>query len=244
MLAVAGRSTIPRGTWPVLALWALFMPAAILHAPGSYAAQLVTYLYTLTILSALGPLFLMRSEVRQKLWVIMQIILAAALAGGALLSSHPQLAADGPARVYLTGSNTINVRGHGGPGGPVLLYLRPDEAAQAWPDARARRRSGCHDVCDRIAGPGSGCRGGAGRSSNFCPSVRCLPDCPYYRDNLGSVLEFGISYAAILREVRAGSPRPCWQAAIRTPRRRSGCRCGVKPGTSSRATSGASAGAA
>ena len=107
VLAVAGRSTIPRGTWPVLALWALFMPAAILHAPGSYAAQLVTYLYTLTILSALGPLFLMRSEVRQKLWVIMQIILAAALAGGALLSSHPQVAADDPARVYLTGSNTI-----------------------------------------------------------------------------------------------------------------------------------------
>jgi hypothetical protein len=107
MLAVAGRSTIPRGTWPVLALWALFIPAAILHPPGSWAAQQVTYLYTLTILSALGPLFLMRSEVRQKLWVIMQIILAAALAGGALLSSHPQLAANGPARVYLTGSNTI-----------------------------------------------------------------------------------------------------------------------------------------
>ena len=98
VLAVAGRSTIPRGTWPVLALWALFIPAAILHAPGSWVAQQVTYLYTLTILSALGPLFLMRSEVRQKLWVIMQIILAAALAGGALLSSHPQLAADGPAR--------------------------------------------------------------------------------------------------------------------------------------------------
>ena len=107
VLAVAGRSTIPRGTWQVLALWALFIPAAILHPPGSWAAQQVTYLYTLTILSALGPLFLMRSEVRQKLWVIMQIILAAALAGGALLSSHPQLAADGPARVYLTGSNTI-----------------------------------------------------------------------------------------------------------------------------------------
>ena len=107
VLAVAGRSTIPPGTWPVLALWALFMPAAILHAPGSYADQKVTYLYTLTILSALAPLFLMRSEVRQKLWVIMQIILAAAIAGGALLSSHPQLAADGPARVYLTGSNTI-----------------------------------------------------------------------------------------------------------------------------------------
>ena len=108
ILAVAGRSTIPRGTWPVLALWALFMPAAILHAPGSNAAQKVTYLYTLTILSALGPLFLMRSEVRQKLWVIMQIILAAALAGGALLSSHPQLTAGGPGRVYLIGSSAID----------------------------------------------------------------------------------------------------------------------------------------
>jgi hypothetical protein len=108
VLAVAGRSTIPRGTGPVLALWALFMPAAILHAPGSYADGMVTYLYTFTILCALGPLFLMRSEVRQKLWVIMQIIFAAVLTGGALLSSHPQLAADSQARVYLTGSNTIN----------------------------------------------------------------------------------------------------------------------------------------
>jgi hypothetical protein len=108
VLAVAVRSTIPRGTAPVLALWALFVPAAILHAPGSYSVPMVTDLYTLTILSALGPLFLMRSEVRQKLWVIMQIILAAALAGGALLSSHPQLAANDPTRVYLTGSNTIN----------------------------------------------------------------------------------------------------------------------------------------
>jgi hypothetical protein len=107
VLAVAGRSTIPRGMWPVLALWALFMPAAILHAPGLYAAHLVTYFYTLTILSALGPLFLMRSEVRQKLWVIMQIILAAAVTGGALLSSHPQPVADIAARVYLTGPGTI-----------------------------------------------------------------------------------------------------------------------------------------
>jgi hypothetical protein len=107
VLAAAGRDTIPRGTGPVLVLWALFMPAAILHAPGSYADSMVTDLYTLTILSALGPLFLMRSKVRQELWVIMQIILASVLAGGALLSSHPQLAADGSG-VYLAGSNTIN----------------------------------------------------------------------------------------------------------------------------------------
>jgi hypothetical protein len=107
VLAAAGRDTIPRGTGPVLVLWALFMPAAILHAPGSYADSMVTYLYTLTILSALGPLFLMRSKARQELWVIMQIILASLLAGGALLSSHPQLAANG-STVYLAGTNTVN----------------------------------------------------------------------------------------------------------------------------------------
>jgi hypothetical protein len=108
VLAAAGSDTIPRGTGPVLVLWALFMPAAILHAPGSYADSMVTDLYTLTILCALGPLFLMRSKVRQELWVIMQIILASVLAGGALLSSHPQLAAGGSTRVYLAGTNPIN----------------------------------------------------------------------------------------------------------------------------------------
>ena len=63
------------------------MPAAILHASGSYADSLVTDLYTLTILCALRPLFLLRSKVRQELWVMMQIILASVLAVGALLSS-------------------------------------------------------------------------------------------------------------------------------------------------------------
>jgi O-Antigen ligase len=106
VLAVTGQSTIPRGTGPVLALWALFMPAAILHAPGSYASTKVTYLFTLTLLSALGPLFLLRTAARQELWVIMQVLLAAVLASGALLSSHPQLAAEGVDRVFLSGSNT------------------------------------------------------------------------------------------------------------------------------------------
>jgi hypothetical protein len=107
VIAVTGRGTIPRGTGPVLALWAVFMPAAILHAPGSYASQKVTYLFTLTLLSALGPLFLIRSGARQEIWVIMQVTLAAVLAGGALLSSHPVQPAEGPARVFLSGSNTI-----------------------------------------------------------------------------------------------------------------------------------------
>ena len=89
VVAVAARSTMPRGTVPVLALWALFVPAAILHAPGPYASQKVTYLFTLTLLSALGPLFLIRSAARQELWVIMQVVLAAVLVAGTLLSSHP-----------------------------------------------------------------------------------------------------------------------------------------------------------
>ena len=107
VIAVAARSTMPPGTGPVLALWATFIPAAILHAPGAYASQKVLYLFTLTLLSALGPLFLIRSTARQELWVIMQVVLAAVLAGGALLSSHPLQPAEGPARVFLNGSNTI-----------------------------------------------------------------------------------------------------------------------------------------
>jgi hypothetical protein len=66
----------------------------------------VLYLFTLTLLSALGPLFLLRTAARQKLWVIMQVGLAAVLAAGALLSSHPQLTAEGVDRVFLAGSNT------------------------------------------------------------------------------------------------------------------------------------------
>jgi hypothetical protein len=107
VLAGAGKSTIPRGMVPILALWALFVPAAILHAPGAYADQKVTYLFTLTLLSALGPLFLVRTAARQELWVIMQLVLAAVLAAGALISSHPVQPAEGPSRVYLSGSNTI-----------------------------------------------------------------------------------------------------------------------------------------
>ena len=107
VLAVTFGGTIPRGTGPVLALWALFMPAAILHAPGSYGHQKAVYLFTLTLLSALGTLFLVRSAVRQELFVIVQVVLAAVLAGGALLSAHPQLAAEGTDRVFLAGSNTI-----------------------------------------------------------------------------------------------------------------------------------------
>jgi O-antigen ligase len=106
VLAVTGQRTIPRGTGPVLALWATFMPAAILQAPGPYASQKVLYLFTLTLLSALGPLFLLQTAARQELWVLLQIGLAAVLAVGALLSSHPQLAAEGVNRVFLAGSNT------------------------------------------------------------------------------------------------------------------------------------------
>lgn len=107
IVAVAVRSTIPPGTGPVLALWATFIPAAVLHASGTYASTKVLYLFTLTLLSALGPLFLARSGVRQEVWVIMQVVLAAVLTAGALLSSHPLQSAEGPSRVYLDGSNTI-----------------------------------------------------------------------------------------------------------------------------------------
>jgi hypothetical protein len=89
VVAVLIRNSVPRGTGTVLALWATFMPMAILHANNTYGSSKSLRLFTLTLLAALGPLFLIRSERRQQIWVVMQIALGAVLAIGTALSPVP-----------------------------------------------------------------------------------------------------------------------------------------------------------
>ena len=89
VVAVLLRNSVPRGTGAVLALWATFMPMAILHANNTYGSSKSLRLFTLTLLAALGPLFLKRSERCQQIWVFMQIALGAVLAIGTALSPVP-----------------------------------------------------------------------------------------------------------------------------------------------------------
>ena len=107
VIAVVVRGDMPRGMGVVLAVWATFVPAAILHAPTEYGSSKASRLFTLTLLAALGPLFLIQSERRQRIWVVMQIGLGCVLAAGAALS--PALAASDGAvyRLALDGSNAI-----------------------------------------------------------------------------------------------------------------------------------------
>lgn len=107
IVTVLIRSTVPRGTGVVLALWATFVPAAILHADNAYGASKSLHLFTLTLLAALGPLYLLQSERRQETWVLMQIGLGCVLATGAALSPAPAPADGAVYRLSLDGSNAI-----------------------------------------------------------------------------------------------------------------------------------------
>ncbi len=107
VIAVVVRSDVPRGTGVVLAIWATFVPAAFLHAPTAYGSSKTLYLFTLTLLAALGPLFLLQSERRQRIWVIMQIGLGCVLAAGAAFSPAPPASDGAVYRLALDGSNAI-----------------------------------------------------------------------------------------------------------------------------------------
>jgi len=107
VVAVLVRGEVPRGTGVVLALWTIFVPAAILHPPLAYASTKTLHLFTLTLLSALGPLFLIQSAARQRFWVVMQIGLGCVLAAGAALSPAPAAAHGAVYRLALNGSEPV-----------------------------------------------------------------------------------------------------------------------------------------
>jgi hypothetical protein len=105
--AILATGRVPRGTGPVLAVWATFIPAALLHAGNAYGEAKTQYLFTLTLLAALAPLFLVRSPRRQQIWVWLQIGLGAVLAVTAWLRPAPSESAADIYRLALQGSNPI-----------------------------------------------------------------------------------------------------------------------------------------
>jgi O-antigen ligase len=107
IVAALLSNSVPRGTGVVLALWATFMPMAILHADNPYGSTKTLHLVTLTLLAALAPLFLIRSRRRQEIWVLMQIALGTVLAIGTYLAPVPELPPYEIYRMALDGSNPI-----------------------------------------------------------------------------------------------------------------------------------------
>lgn len=107
VVVVLIRNSVPRGTGAVLALWATFMPMAILHANNTYGSSKSLRLFTLTLLAALGLLFLIHSERRQQIWVFMQIALGAVLAIGTALSPVPNGLQDYVYRQVAAGTDPI-----------------------------------------------------------------------------------------------------------------------------------------
>jgi hypothetical protein len=107
IIAVLVTSSIPRGTGVVLAVWATFMPMAFLHAGNPYGSTKTLHLFTLTLLAALAPLFLIRSGRRQEIWVLMQIALGTILAIGTYLAPVSDMPPDVIYQTALEGSNPI-----------------------------------------------------------------------------------------------------------------------------------------
>jgi O-antigen ligase len=107
IIAVIVTSSVPRGTGVVLAVWATFTPMAILHAGNPYGSTKTLHLFTLTLLAALAPLFLIRSGRRQEIWVLMQIVLGTILAIGTYLAPVSNMPPDVIYRTALEGSNPI-----------------------------------------------------------------------------------------------------------------------------------------
>jgi hypothetical protein len=107
VVAALFHNTVPRGTGAVLALWATFVPMAILHANNSYGSTKSLRLFTLTLLAALAMPLLIRSRRRQEIWVLMQIALGTVLAIGTSMSPVPDLPPGEIYRLSLEGSNPI-----------------------------------------------------------------------------------------------------------------------------------------
>jgi O-antigen ligase len=107
VVAVLFRNSVPRGVNAVLALWATFLPMVILRADNPYGSIKSLHLFTLTLLAALAPLFLIRSGRRQEIWVLMQIALGTVLAIGTSLSPVPDLPPGEIYRLSLQGTDPI-----------------------------------------------------------------------------------------------------------------------------------------
>lgn len=99
------RLIVPGGVWPVLALWAAFLTGLLCPAGTPYSADKPLRLFTLTLLSAIAPVFLLGTRLRQGLWL--GTLVLAGLTVMILAVVSPDSVVTASDRLAAAGSNTI-----------------------------------------------------------------------------------------------------------------------------------------
>lgn len=110
----------PPGVAAVVFLWAVFLVGVWQTSESQYAGEKVQRLFTLTLLSAIGPLLLLRSELRQRIWLWSLVGLGALTAAAAVLFPSDETAETG--RLVAEGSNTISA-GQAAGAAALILYI-------------------------------------------------------------------------------------------------------------------------
>lgn len=95
-----------RPALPVIGLWLIFLLGVGRYAADSYATIKVERLYGITLIAAVGAVVLLKSERRQRAWVLVQIGLGVLLSVSAVLAPAPTFLS-GDNALALEGSNTI-----------------------------------------------------------------------------------------------------------------------------------------
>lgn len=101
-----GGKATGRVAAPLLVFGLLFLPAALIapmHTP--YAVSKVVTLFTITLLIAVAPFYLLRAQRQRKVFLITLVLIG--VVAGALLAFSPENVVNSPGRVVLEGSNTI-----------------------------------------------------------------------------------------------------------------------------------------
>ena len=99
------RLVLPAGALAVIGLWAAFAVGLFGPAPTAYASEKAARLFTLTLLAAVAPVFILRTRPRQWLWLAMLVLVGVVTAG--LTAVRPGALAAGSDRLAAEGSNTI-----------------------------------------------------------------------------------------------------------------------------------------
>lgn len=119
IVAVALRNPgwIPRGALLVVTTWVMFAPATIFVASNEYGSEKVAKFWTITLLAALAPLFLLQTRLRR------QIAAGAVVGMGAVSAALAFLVPDESqyGRLSALGSNTISMGRIAGAAALVLV---------------------------------------------------------------------------------------------------------------------------
>lgn len=100
---VARGGWFPRQALPVALLWACFMGGLFLASSNPYASEKGLRLFTLTLIAAIAPSYLVRSRIRQQSWVWLHGVVGVAV----VLLSYLSPAQASLERFALEGSTTI-----------------------------------------------------------------------------------------------------------------------------------------